>query len=157
MTHHGSATHNPPIHMNAATISSVTFLVKNSPNLTRIAYFFFLPSQYPAPVSQPARPPRLRGADSMWPSPVPLCCLWLPRSTTCSRQQDETQTSTNLLPFCRRCTLSYLKAFAQAATAFLSSTGCPSQPSLSLSPAGPYLTLKTPKLKCFLLKKSLLS
>lgn len=139
--------------MNATTISSVTFLVKNFPNLTRIAYFFFFPSQHSALASQPARPPRRREVDPMWPSPVPLCCLWLPPVLPVPGSRTRPKPALTCSPFAGGA-LSYLKAFAQAATAFLSSTGCPSQPSLSLSLVGPYLTLEAPRLKYLLLKKA---
>lgn len=68
-------------------------------------------------------------------------------SSPCPRHWDNTQLALTCSPLAG-------SPLSQAVTIVCHSTGCPSQPSLSLSLAGPYSTLKTLKLECFLLKKA---
>lgn len=137
-------------HASATKISSVTFFVKNFPNLARIAHFLpptashclvflHVPSQLPALVSLPARTPDTREPTPRRSALTPATDSGFAPSPH-SRQRDGR---------------ALLWRLHRHTTKRRTSRDHLPQPSLSLSVADPHhSTLKTLKLQCLLLEKA---
>ena len=153
MTRRGAATHHLQSHASATKISSVTFLVKNLPNLARLAHFLpptashclvflHVPSQLPALVFLPARPPDRRGPTPRRSALTPATDSgFAPNPHSGQRDERALLWRLHCHTMKRRTSCDHLP-----------------QPSLSLSVADPHhSTLKTLKLQCVLLKKASVS